>query len=208
MADLKYAAIDIFCSIIDGFSASMQQEALGFVCMSLAASPPPTGLEPTLDRPLKQLFWDPTTERLRSRMIELVEENGLQQSVVVMGAVGYLDWHFDRLSDREFTEDSRDNCIDLIASLQGDLKLPIERRNYKQSDGAIREFLDKLTDQVNGSEPRRVQAEEALSYLRERASSAFTWKLWHALHATQEPRLRNILGEEEENGYPENQPEE
>jgi hypothetical protein len=174
--ELLPVAIDALCDMLNRFPGNRRADAITFACIAVGQSAQPTGLKPTWDRTMKQMFWDATTNDLRGRLIHLVEEVGVPQQTIVQGVIAYLDSHFSRAADREFSERARDNHVSAIANLQKQLELPGNANNAHVLAGI--QFMEEA---LESCERRRQDAEEALLVFREETAKVFTNAFWEAL---------------------------
>lgn len=183
------------CLIIQGFPPARRKDAIVFACIAVGKSAEPTGLRLHRDRPIKLSYWDLTIDDFRQRMVELVEDVGMDESAVVLGVVGYLDCLYERRADHGFSEQAYDNHIETIERLRQELKKPIADRTYKASDKEIVAFMQKLQGLLGECEQRRRDAEEALRYLRKKTAEVFTWQLWDELARLRADDLRQLFND-------------
>ena len=181
MDETTHLAIQTLCTIIDGFPAARRDDAIRRTGLAVGRSADPTGIPTTADQPIKHLYWDLTIDELRDRMIQLVDEVGIDEATIVLGVIHNLDWHFERHADREFSDDCRDSHIATVNGLRADLEKPLDERDYRESDDGINDFIQKIKNEIENVEKSRQEAEDALHYLREKTADVFTWQFWHAL---------------------------
>ena len=181
MANTSYIAIKLLCEILDSFPTERRKDALRRTGLAIGRGPDLTGIPVSVDRPIKHLYWDVEIDQLKDRMIQLVDEIGVDEGTIVLGVIQNLDWHFRRHADRDFTEECRNGQINTINGLRADLEKPFDQRAYKESDEGIRAFIKKIETAIGNIELDRQNAEDALHYLQLKSEPLFDWKLWNSI---------------------------
>ncbi len=196
----KHLAIGAFCKIIDTLPAERRDIALGFTCAAIGKSPEKTGIEFSVDRPLRHLYWDLEIEDLYNRLEYLVETVGLKEQLVVQGAATYIQTHFALWADSTFSESCTAGFRRTIENMQSQLALPVEMRNGRQTDSQIDDFISKLNELIDSAESRRLDAEDTAEHLKAECDAIFTLEFWDLLNNLQVekmlPHVRGLFEEE------------
>jgi hypothetical protein len=199
----KHLAIAAFCKIIDELPPDRRRTALGFTCAAIGKSPERTGLEFSVDRPMRHLYWDLEIEDLYDRLEYLVETVGLKEQLVVQGAVSYIETHFALWADVAFSQSCVAGFQRAREKAERQLTLPFELREDKQTDSQITGFITTLNEAIESAESRRIDAEETADYLKSEFDATYTLEFWDLLnHLKVEemwPRLEKLFGESGEN---------
>lgn len=174
----NHKAVDALCQILDRSPSERKYDLIFFACSSVGLSMESTGLEPTKERKLKDLHWDFTLDDLRQRLVQLVDEIGILEQVVVEGVLAFLISFYRRLADPNETPRVVMNHLGMIENLKKQLCLPASERKNKMSDKELKDFIAKVQDMLGDCEARRQDAEEALNFLQQEANNTFTDEFW------------------------------
>lgn len=179
----KHLAILAFNSILQDFPLRWQKDAPTWCGLALGTSPDPTGLEPTMDRTINQLYWDITVEDIVKRMVELVEETELDEQMVVMGTVAFIDHALLRYCDPENIERMNERNHRFVDFLREQRNLPIEsRRQQDMTDERLDDFIRKLEEAQDRTEVTD-SAQEALDWFRSEVDRLLNSKFWFSFEA-------------------------
>lgn len=174
----NHKALDALCDILDRSPSGRKYDFIFYACYSVGLSMEPTGLEPTKERKLRDLHWDFTLGDFRKRLVQLVDEFGLLEQVVVEGVLAFLISFYRKLADPNETPRVVQNHLGMIENLKQQLRLPASERRSKMSDEELKDFITKVEDMLGGCEARREDAEEALHFLQQEAKDTFTDEFW------------------------------
>lgn len=196
-----FPAITAFCRIIGELPEKARSTALGFTCNALGQRAQPTGLKVSPDRPIGHLYWSHEMADLYNRLIYLVETVGMSEQIVVQGAAAFVESHFARWADEEFSRASVAGFHKTIEKVQSQLALPIDRREGMQSVNELNEFRQKLDVLIDTAETRRHDAEETQRWLGSQFESVFTLQFWEGLSRLEiersRPDVEKMLHEDE-----------
>ncbi|HWA98899.1 MAG TPA: hypothetical protein VG713_10425, partial [Pirellulales bacterium] len=134
-------------------------------CIAVGRDPDPTGLEPTRQRTIKQLFWDVTAVELKDRLIELVADAGIDEEFLVNAILDYLESKYRRHADTESSENGRQETMRLPENMRQQRELPQSRRPMNGSDEEVDTFIAKLEGMIDKWEMTRRKNEGTLQKL-------------------------------------------
>jgi len=174
----NHKALDALCDILDRSPSERKYDFIFYACHSVGLSMEPTGLEPTKERKLRDLHWDFTLDDLRKRLVQLVDQIGLLEQVVVEGVLAFLISFYRKLADPNETPRVVQNHFDMIENLKQQLSLPPSERRSDMSDEELKNSITMFEDALSGCEARRQSAEGALDFLQQEAKDTFTDEFW------------------------------
>lgn len=180
MSHERLAAIDTLCEILSRLPGSETENAVGLAALAVGMEHEPTGLQPTIDRTFKQLYWDITPDDLRQHLNHLVNSHHIAQEIIVKGLVAHLESWYELYSDPEFAKQKANRDLDKIESLKETLKIPVDTRIIPIPDNQLRDLISQLAEMIETSESRRIQAENALAFLRAECDRVFTKDFWRS----------------------------
>jgi len=174
----NHKGIDALSAIIDRSSSKQKYELICFACSSVGLSMEPTGLKPTRERTLRELHWDFTLDDLRKRLVQLVDEIGLIEQVVVEGVLAFLISVHRTQADSDRTPRFVQNHLNTIEHLKQQLCLPASERENEMSDEELKAFIAEVEDMLGGCEARQQDAQETLRFLQREVKDTFTDEFW------------------------------
>lgn len=137
-----------YTRIVSELPKTVRRTALGFLCNALGRPAEPTGIPLSADRPVGHLYWDHEIDDLYGRLVELIEDVGLEEQLVVQGATTYITTHFGLWADPTFSKLNFEAFRTSIDRLRTQLELPIEHRDGRQSDDEINAFIQALSELI------------------------------------------------------------
>ena len=181
----NHKAVDALCDILERSPSERKYDLITFACFGVGLSMDPTGLEPTKERKLSTLYWDLTLEDLKKRLVQLVDEFGLLEQVVVEGVLAFLISFYRTQADPNETPRVIQNHLGMIEHLKQELCLPASERKNKMGDKELNDFITKVEHMLEGCDERRQEAEKALHFLQQEAKDTFTDEFWKSIMLNQ-----------------------
>jgi hypothetical protein len=190
-----YPAISLFCRIISELPADRRRTAIDFTCAALGQYPDPTSIEFSPDREIRHLYWDNELKDLYNRLVYLVEKVRLHEELIVQGAISYVQYHFARWADKDFSETNVANNRHVISQMERQLAIPVSQRQGQQTDEQINDFIGKLQELIATAEERRQDAEDTFLHLRSQFEDIFTLRFWEAVSASKIDKMAPYMEE-------------
>lgn len=175
--------IERFCDIISALDLSY--DAAHVCAIAIGFRPERTGLPETPDRKLRDLYWDVEPSDIRQRLTELVEEHKIDEKVLVVGTMAFLDDYFRRMADAEHSQEALDRNIDMLRDLRNQKQMPQASRRNNISDKNLDNMMATLKGAIENMESNRLQAEQALEALHSAVDRGLDEDFWEAFRDKQ-----------------------
>lgn len=181
----EHPAIDRLCQILTSFdNRDIAQQLMIWAGMAINVYPESTGLEPIRDRQVQHLHWDMEIDRVRNRLVHLVEKSDVDEQCIVQGVVGFIESFLEQFASHDEAETKRMSNSSLIDSLQEELKLPVSERRHRGSDAEILDFIPKLETIIAEAEEFRAKHEQVLSEFENERQRLLPAEYWRAFRAS------------------------
>lgn len=176
----RYEPIDRICSLIDSLpdNAWGARAMLHYVCGLLGVPQPPTGLPPSPDRKIGQMFWEYETSELRSRLVDLSNREHIQVEFLVLGILAWMRRFLERQADPAEVNRAIDRNQELIEHLTSQKKLPIGERTSGLADKDINRLLETSQKAIADVDSNAALAQATLDALEESAGELFPRGFW------------------------------
>lgn len=174
----KHLAIETFCHVIRRIPGEWAQFTVTVSGWVLGLHEEPTGLEDDGNRPVSHLYWDLSVDDVKGRMIELVEEGGLDEQMLVAGCLGCVDFRLYGYVDPASQEEASANRSRRLEEFRHMLTLPESERRPSMSDESLTKFIGFMeeADAKRNSTDEKVR--DALEFFRSERDRLFTFEFW------------------------------
>jgi hypothetical protein len=191
----RHEPIDRICRLIDG----LPENAWGrcamrhFVCGALGMRPDLTGLPVTPQRKLRELYWDYETDNLRCRLVQLVNEQGIDPEFLLLGVCGFIRALLEGVIDPEQVDRHDRQNQEMIEKLTRTKELPADEREQRLSDEEIDSLIEIIRKTRDSAPANAEAARHTKDMLEELVNDLFSDEFWREYRASQVSSWRELL---------------
>ncbi len=174
--------VDLFIEMVKEVPHQRSREVASLSCMSLGHRSQPTGVEPSREKTMGELFNRPTMADLRERMTFLIQEVRLEPRFLIDGLFTMLENYYGPRSDPQAVSEFINQDLDLRQWLQDELRKGPEERQSSMNDEELRDFRAKVEKWMTSKSEEQPHAKEVLAWLHAEQVNRFGgeyWKDWY-----------------------------